>query len=571
MQQPKPSFTTFQALLTDIQRGTIKIPQFQREFVWERARSAKLLDSILKGYPLGTFILWKTKERLRAVRNIGNVSLPPPPEGDYVLQVLDGQQRITSLFAALEGIKISENNDFATICVDLDADPAGDDALVLGSVQDLPEGHASIPFKSLRSQTSRALGKQGYSDLQLDRFDTYKQCLETYQFPTVEILDAPLAVATEIFTRLNIGGRSLSVFEIMVAKTWDEEKKFDLSEKVDGLNKELAEVGFGGIDHTILMQAVSALAIGSIKARDILDMDKQTFIATWPSAVIAIKHAVDFCRSDIKIPVRALIPYQRSLIPLAYYFNLVRQNPSGDAKRRIIDLFFRIGLSERYSSAVETKVAQDLKAVKTIVDNKQPTYDFGVDISADYILRNGYFRTGKAFIKTLLCLLAAEKPRCFRSAGDVILDNALLKQKNSRNYHHFFPTAFLKTVTGLNCQPNHIGNITLVGGELNKHKIRDKRPSVYIAEFARVNTDISNCLATHLIDLTAMGVLEDDYAAFLSKRCDKLAAKLAGIIIPQTKDTAKQPDLSQSEPEEAEDDTGTEVDDEEAVLAQEAG
>jgi uncharacterized protein with ParB-like and HNH nuclease domain len=61
MQQPKPSFTTFHALLEDIKRGAIKIPQFQREFVWECARSAKLFDSILKGYPLGTFILWKNQ------------------------------------------------------------------------------------------------------------------------------------------------------------------------------------------------------------------------------------------------------------------------------------------------------------------------------------------------------------------------------------------------------------------------------------------------------------------------------------------------------------------------------
>lgn len=61
MQQPKPSFTTFHALLEDIKRGAIKIPQFQREFVWECARSAKLFDSILKGYPLGTSFCGKPR------------------------------------------------------------------------------------------------------------------------------------------------------------------------------------------------------------------------------------------------------------------------------------------------------------------------------------------------------------------------------------------------------------------------------------------------------------------------------------------------------------------------------
>ncbi len=549
MQQPKPNSIRFQELLTDIYRGAIKIPQFQREFVWERWRSAKLLDSILKGYPLGTFILWKTKERLRAVRNIGGVNLPPPPEGDYVFQVLDGQQRITSLFAALEGLKISEREDFAAICVDLDADPNGDDPLVLGSKDELPENHSSIPFKTLRTSSLMQLMKAGYSEAQLSRLEDYKNKLETYQFPTVEIIDAPLAVATEIFTRLNVGGRSLTVFEIMVAKTWDEASGFDLNEKVTALSKELAEVGFGGLDHTILMQTVAAVAIQGIKSRDILAMDKSKFIASWPLAATAIKHAIDFCRSQLGIPVQALLPYQRSLIPLAYYFHLAKRDPSGETKRRLVDLFFRIGLSERYSSAAETKVAQDLKAVELIHNEQLPVYDYGVDTSTDFILRNGGFRAGKAFIKTSLCVLAAEGPRCFKSGGRVILDNALLKQKNSRNYHHFFPTAFLDKTPGLKWYPNHIGNITLVGGDLNKNSIRARRPSDYIAAFRKENDQMGECLATHLIDLDEMGVLQDDYDTFLVKRCKRLSEKLSERLIPQRMDATAQPDLPETDQE----------------------
>lgn len=49
----------------------------------EKKQYAKLMDSILKGYPIGTFILWKTKERLRTIRNIGGVNLLYKPEGDF--------------------------------------------------------------------------------------------------------------------------------------------------------------------------------------------------------------------------------------------------------------------------------------------------------------------------------------------------------------------------------------------------------------------------------------------------------------------------------------------------------
>ena len=106
MQQPQPMAQSFSTLMHQIENGTIKIPQFQREFVWTRLNSAKLLDSLLKGFPIGTFIFWKTREELRSVRNRGGVELPPTPPGDYVHYVLDGQQRLTSLFATIRGLKV---------------------------------------------------------------------------------------------------------------------------------------------------------------------------------------------------------------------------------------------------------------------------------------------------------------------------------------------------------------------------------------------------------------------------------------------------------------------------------
>lgn len=82
-EQPQPQSMVYSAFINDIDRGNIKIPQFQREFVWLREESAKLIDSIIKGYPIGTFILWKTREILRSIRNIGVIELPIVPEGDY--------------------------------------------------------------------------------------------------------------------------------------------------------------------------------------------------------------------------------------------------------------------------------------------------------------------------------------------------------------------------------------------------------------------------------------------------------------------------------------------------------
>lgn len=110
MTLPEPQSVTFSSLFAEIEHGTIKIPQFQRDFVWNKTDSAKLLDSIVKGYPIGTFILWKTNERLRSIRNLGGLTLPETPKGDAVKYVLDGQQRLTSLFVTLKGLSIKRED-----------------------------------------------------------------------------------------------------------------------------------------------------------------------------------------------------------------------------------------------------------------------------------------------------------------------------------------------------------------------------------------------------------------------------------------------------------------------------
>src|ERR1700734_2057984 len=95
--QPDNHNKKYEALFVEIDTGQIKLPMFQREFVWDKEQSAKLIDSILKGFPIGTFIFWKTREELRSYKDVGNHTLPETPEGDYAQYILDGQQRITSL------------------------------------------------------------------------------------------------------------------------------------------------------------------------------------------------------------------------------------------------------------------------------------------------------------------------------------------------------------------------------------------------------------------------------------------------------------------------------------------
>src|ERR1017187_4649470 len=91
----------FQDLIADIKRGQIKIPQFQRKFVWKEEQAFKLLDSIKNNYPIGSLLVWKTNVKLAAERNIGNFQLPQTDDMMPTDYVLDGQQRITVIYSSI--------------------------------------------------------------------------------------------------------------------------------------------------------------------------------------------------------------------------------------------------------------------------------------------------------------------------------------------------------------------------------------------------------------------------------------------------------------------------------------
>ena len=240
MLQSEPGHLTFEQLKNKINEGNIKIPQFQREFVWSKVDAAKLLDSVVKGYPIGSFILWETKSRLRAIKNIGGISLPDASEGEFLYYVLDGQQRITSIYASMLGVQIGKE-DYSKLYVDLLSD--GSQEIVILDPEDRAQDEYISISDLLRGKMSDIFAKYGHNQQILDRIDLYKTRFTTYQFPTIKISDAELDVATDIFTRINVGGKGLDTFEIMCAKTYDESQGFDLYERRKQQKEEWSDKG----------------------------------------------------------------------------------------------------------------------------------------------------------------------------------------------------------------------------------------------------------------------------------------------------------------------------------------
>lgn len=547
MKLPEPISRTFTGLISDIEKGEIKIPQFQRDFVWDIKKSAKLMDSIVKGYPIGTFIFWRTKERLRSIRNLGGFDLPELSENEALDYVLDGQQRLTTLFATLKGIKIERNGkleDYDEIYIDLDSEE--DDEIVVIDKENFDES-TLIRLTDLLYGGLTLLSN--YDRKYHPKLEDYKTRIQSYNYSIILIRDAPLDVATEIFTRINEGGKHLTVFEIMIAKTFDSERDFDLAEKYKELIDRLAEVNYETISDANVLQTVSILLQKECNKKTILKLNKYKFIDIWDDAVDAIERAVDYFRSFYRIPVSQLLPYNALIVPFAYFFYHHKDKPTGDKQKYLQDFFWRVSLGTRYTSGLEAKLAQDIKKIDFILNDELPRYDWAIDTSPNFIEENGNFSAGKSYIKALLSLYAYFQPKSFIDDSLVIISNYWLKQANSKNYHHFFPKSYLNKKLNWEYKDfwiNHILNITIVDDYLNKREIGAKAPSKYMKSFSRKNHNIEETMKSHLINnLDTFGIWEDNYETFLKQRARAISRELKKRVIEQEVDKTMTAELQE--------------------------
>lgn len=539
MLQPINQVKKYDHLFTDIDRGRIKIPKFQRDFVWYKEQTAALIDSLIKGFPIGTFIFWQTKEELRHFKDIGNITLPDVPAGEFVHYILDGQQRITSLYAVRKGLRLTKDGkevNYKDISINLDLDPNSDDRVV---EVDPPDGAPSISlFRLLNGSLMELLSD--YSTEQLQKIEVYQKRLTGYDFSTIVIPEYPIDTACEVFTRINTGGTELTLFEIMVAKTYDQASGFDLLEQYewlkenDGSEKDLEDAGFETIPASTVLQCVSAYMCKQVRRRDILKLDKQGFIQSWPIVKEGIFSAVDYLSTQLRIPVSRLLPYNALLVPFTYFFirNYDRP-PSPRQSKLLIQYFWWASLSTRFSSGVEGKLAQDLERMNAILDEREPDYK-GEEIQLTMDdLRWHWFSTGDAFCKAIICLYAYFIPRSFATDGLVKLDNSWLKAANSKNYHHFFPKSYLRKHGPKDTQANAILNITIVDDYLNKRKIRAKPPSEYMLAFCDDNPDLEETVKSHLIgDMDEYGIWDDDYERFIDRRGERVLEELRKRLEP---------------------------------------
>ena len=213
-------------ILEQVTRGQIRIPAFQRGFVWEPERVAYLMDSIYKNYPFGSLLFWRTKEKLKFDRDLGPFTLPTPKEDYPVDYVLDGQQRVTSIFGVfqteLDRPNVSYSN-WLPIYFDLSAEPtAQENQFVALKPTDAVSGR-HFPLNTLFDSISYRKATEGYDNPTIKRIDDMQAVFKENYIPVQISKTEDKATVAIIFERINRQGVELTTLQLLSAWTWSEE------------------------------------------------------------------------------------------------------------------------------------------------------------------------------------------------------------------------------------------------------------------------------------------------------------------------------------------------------------
>jgi hypothetical protein len=237
----QPQVIDLPKLLADVRAGHIQVPRFQRPFVWENDRRVELLRSLRAGIPIGSLLVWRTSQtRLRCFQAIAGVVIPSPGTGHTVSYLLDGHQRLTTLFAAFSVPVVAANGQLrlveqdeevpAQIFFDLEQDD-----FVVGNPTNvwscLPL-HLFLDAVALRQHFRIKEREGGLAPTEVDRLQAIAEgvlyAMQWCRIPVIPLSTDDVELATRTFHRVNSQGVPMTEFHMVAALTWGD--RFDLRE-----------------------------------------------------------------------------------------------------------------------------------------------------------------------------------------------------------------------------------------------------------------------------------------------------------------------------------------------------
>jgi len=571
-------------IVDDIEKGNIVLPDFQRDFVWKTTDTAKLLESMLNGYYINTILTLPVAIGSRGppfpIRYVEGVSTPPNLPFD-IQMILDGQQRLTSIYYALVAPEISLSNTVypQIFCLsfqkavegELDEDSVHWRRADWESSQRLVQNDYKLQleedlipftiFKDLDSFRNWRRGIETFSTTSelvtisdINAFEDHTETFRNYSIPVIQMAaDTPEDKVVQTFERINTQGLDLDVFDILTARLWIKNIKlrelWEVSlhhyQHMKNYSTEFSESGL----RTIMLKTLALYRDGECKEKNLRELSHEHFEADWDttSQIVsrAIERSISSAVGGFGVTVKFGFPYTSLLPTLANLLYLAEQTssyPRRDALEKIQTWYWISIFSRRYSSSSDSMLLRDLREVKTWMIKSSNTLPDAIqrapqtipaEVELDRITRGGLY-TG------VMCLLILNQIRDFNTFEGVSLHDI--------DDHHIFPKAKLKE--GINgekiedrIRQDTILNRTIIEKGNNRFKIKDNLPGTYIRDMIDEHDEgelgVRELLKAHFINEQAFeALLENEYQVFCDTRKEMIQEEISrrtGIQIDWSK------------------------------------
>jgi hypothetical protein len=568
-------------IISQVDSGTLALPDIQRPFVWKNSKVRDLLDSMFRGFPIGYFLTWRNPVETRT-RGIGTEDKGSPIPHALVI---DGQQRLTSLYAVLTGKPIQDSN-FKERRIEISFHPIqGIFRVSDNATKKSPEWIQDVSKVFTNEQGSYSVLRQYLEQLETVREleQEHKAAAEQNIQRLVNLKNTQLNIleigqeadeeqVAEIFVRINSKGQNLKQSDFiltLLAVFWEKGReelenfardcKLPSADTNTSPYNNLLQPGPDDLIRTVVIlshrRARLAGAYQILRGKDpssglvtteareanllILGKAQQEVLGinNWHEFLKVLEYA-GFRNSQMILSMNAaLMSYALFLIGRRQ-FNLSVQ----DLRTLIGKWFFFINITGRYSGSGETVMEEDLHRIKDLEDgdaegfktaltqamNSELTPDFW-NISLPMRLKSSNVRSMYSFFASQ-CVLNA---KALYSTLEVSLLLSPERRSSRKNLevHHLFPKAWLKS-NGVTIQReiNQIANQTLVEWSDNS-EIADNAPSQYAETYENKMPDSSRNITNKLHAMPDKW-WDMDYEDFLEER-RKLMAKVIKLAFEQ--------------------------------------
>ncbi len=494
--------------------------------MWERDQILGLLDSIARGFPIGSILLWQSRQELRSEQRIADLEIDLPRPDYPVNYLLDGQQRLSSICGALFW-KPGDAKSRWNIVYDLrDQSFAHLDNLDDAPLHQIRVNKLSDPTAFFRHVASLETLSSSDKVVLATRAGALFNRFKDYKLATVTLGDMSIQDVAPIFERINSTGTPLTIVDLMRAATWSPE--FDLVDSIDNILEDLAEKGFQTVERKVVLRTLSTAAGGGFSV-DSIDLLRTRSAERLKEATEATresyKRMVDFVTSHIRVPNADVIPYSNQLAVLAEIFRRI-PIPTAAQYQAISRWFWRSAASGYFSGWNTGQMASDLRSIGDFADGLKTEIEIDATIPGKDIWKERQFRANTAHAKLLAIILAHANPIDLLTGTKIDTVKAL-SWSNTKEFHHFFPRAFLKSKGVAMAQANSLANIVMLTSVSNK-RISAAAPSDYlIGVIAAGKDDIDAWLESNLISKEAFNAaLRDDFDTFLECRAATLHERL---------------------------------------------